>query len=95
MSGVWSQRRGSGPLVVDIDSTLVEVHSPNKAGAAPYFKGGYGGGFNRSSQHFVMEVWRRPVEWWVLGLASVSVAGCELGCGDGIALGVEGGHGVL
>ncbi len=23
------------------------------------------------------------------------VAGCELGCGDGIALGAEGGHGVL
>ena len=41
---VWSQRRGSGPLVVDIDSTLVEVHSPNKAGAAPHFKGGYGFG---------------------------------------------------
>ncbi|WP_423921859.1 IS1380 family transposase [Candidatus Poriferisodalis sp.] len=39
---VWSQRRGSGPLVVDIDSTLVEVHSPNKAGAAAHFKGGYG-----------------------------------------------------
>ena len=29
------------------------------------------------------------------GLASVSVAGCELGCGDGVAFGVEGGRGVL
>ena len=30
------------PLVLDIDSTLVEVHSQNKAGAAPHYKGGYG-----------------------------------------------------
>ncbi len=40
----WSKRRGSGPLVVDIDSTLVEVHSENKQGAAPHCKGGYGFG---------------------------------------------------
>ncbi len=40
----WSKRRGSGPLVVDIDSTLVEVHSENKQGAAPHYKGGYGFG---------------------------------------------------
>ncbi len=38
----WSKRRGSGPLVLDIDSTLVEVHSENKQGAAPHYKGGYG-----------------------------------------------------
>ena len=34
--------RASGLLVVDIDSTLVEIHSENKDGAAPHFKGGYG-----------------------------------------------------
>ena len=39
---VWSQAPAAGPLVVDIDSTLVEVHSENKAGAAPHFKGGFG-----------------------------------------------------
>ena len=39
---VWSQAPAAGPLVVDIDSTLVEVHSENKQGAAPHFKGGYG-----------------------------------------------------
>ena len=38
----WSKRRGSGPLVLDIDSTLVEVHSENKQGAAPHYKGGFG-----------------------------------------------------
>ena len=38
----WSKRRGSGPLVVDIDSTLVEVHSENKQVAAPHYKGGFG-----------------------------------------------------
>ena len=40
----WSKRRAGGPLVVDIDSTLVEVHSENKQGAAPHYKGGYGFG---------------------------------------------------
>ena len=38
---VWPQM-SAGPLVVDIDSTLVEVHSQTKAGAAPHFKGGFG-----------------------------------------------------
>ncbi len=38
---VWPQM-SAGPLVVDIDSTLVEVHSETKAGAAPHFKGGLG-----------------------------------------------------
>lgn len=37
---LWADR--SGPLVVDVDSTLVEVHSENKQGAAPNYKGGYG-----------------------------------------------------
>ena len=42
---VWERRGGvSGPaaVVLDIDSTLVEVHSENKAGAAAHFKGGFG-----------------------------------------------------
>ncbi len=42
----WSGRVADRerPLVLDIDSTLVEVHSQNKAGAAPHYKGGYGFG---------------------------------------------------
>ncbi|WP_423919236.1 IS1380 family transposase [Candidatus Poriferisodalis sp.] len=39
---LWADRGRSRPLVVDIDSTLVEVHSENKQGAAPNYKGGYG-----------------------------------------------------
>ena len=39
---LWADHDRSGPLVVDIDSTLVEVHSENKAGAAPHYKGGFG-----------------------------------------------------
>ena len=42
---VW-ERTGAAvsaePVVLDIDSTLVEVHSENKAGAAAHFKGGFG-----------------------------------------------------
>lgn len=44
-SVVWQRRgvsRGGGPVVLDIDSTLVEVHSENKNGAAAHFKGGFG-----------------------------------------------------
>ena len=37
----------------------------------------------------------RPVEWWALGLSLGVSCRRELGCGDGIALGAEGGHGVL
>ena len=40
--GVWAGTDRSGPLAIDVDSTLVEVHSENKAGAAPHYKGGYG-----------------------------------------------------
>ena len=44
-SDVW-ERRGEAskcdPVVLDIDSTLVEVHSENKAQAAAHFKGGFG-----------------------------------------------------
>ena len=43
---VWRARDGDavspGPLVLDIDSTLVEVHTETKQGAAPDFKGGFG-----------------------------------------------------
>ena len=40
----WSQQcvDPARPLVLDIDSTLVEVHSENKQGAAPHYKRGYG-----------------------------------------------------
>ena len=42
----WSRRRvdPGRPLVLDIDSTLVEIHSQNKHGAAPHYKRGYGFG---------------------------------------------------
>ena len=33
---------GTGPVVLDIDSTLVDIHSENKAGTAPNYKGGFG-----------------------------------------------------
>jgi hypothetical protein len=33
---------GKAPVVLDIDATLVTVHSENKEGAAPNYKGGYG-----------------------------------------------------
>ncbi len=39
---LWAGAERGEPLVVDIDSTLVEVHSENKQGAAPNYKGGYG-----------------------------------------------------
>ena len=32
----------AAPVVLDIDATLVEVHSEHKEGAAAHFKGGYG-----------------------------------------------------
>ena len=33
---------GDGPVVLDVDATLVEIHSENKDGTAPHFKGGFG-----------------------------------------------------
>ena len=42
---VWSQceaATGPGPVLLDIDSSLVEIHSENKQQAAPTFKGGFG-----------------------------------------------------
>ena len=42
---VWERRgdtAGSAGVVLDMYSTLVEVHSENKAGAAAHFKAGFG-----------------------------------------------------
>jgi hypothetical protein len=42
---VWSRTAaatGTGPVILDIDASLIEVHSENKAHAEPTFKGGYG-----------------------------------------------------
>jgi hypothetical protein len=33
---------GSAPVVLDVDSSLVEVHSENKEGTGPTYKGGFG-----------------------------------------------------
>jgi hypothetical protein len=42
---VWSEAgllKGEDPVVLDVDASLVEIHSENKEGAAPNYKGGYG-----------------------------------------------------
>jgi Transposase DDE domain group 1 len=42
---VWARSSvttGDAPVVLDIDATLVEVHSENKDGTAPTYTGGYG-----------------------------------------------------
>jgi Transposase DDE domain group 1 len=44
-SKVWrrsSATTGSDPVLLDIDASLVEIHSEHKMSAAPTFKGGYG-----------------------------------------------------
>lgn len=44
-SQVWrrsSATTGSDPVLLDIDASLVEIHSENKEQAEPTFKGGYG-----------------------------------------------------
>jgi hypothetical protein len=45
-SDVWGRipglSHGDIPVILDIDASLVEIHSENKDGAAPNFKGGYG-----------------------------------------------------
>ena len=33
---------GTNPVTLDLDASLVEIHSENKEGAAPHFKGGFG-----------------------------------------------------
>lgn len=42
---VWSRAAvttGTDPIVLDIDASLVEIHSENKAGTAPTYKRGFG-----------------------------------------------------
>lgn len=42
---VWarsSATTGTDPVVLDIDASLVEIHSENKEGSAPHFKRGFG-----------------------------------------------------
>jgi hypothetical protein len=42
---VWSrssETTGNGEVVLDIDASLHEIHSENKAGTAAHFKGGFG-----------------------------------------------------
>lgn len=44
---VWARSavtNTAGPVVLDIDATLVEVHSENKEGTGPTYKGGFGFG---------------------------------------------------
>ena len=44
-AGVWrrsSVTNNDGPVVLDIDATLVEIHSENKVGTAPTYKRGFG-----------------------------------------------------
>ena len=45
-SDVWDRipglARGDEPVIVDLDASLVEIHSENKDGAGPHFKKGYG-----------------------------------------------------
>jgi hypothetical protein len=43
--GLWRRSAatsGCAPVVLDIDSSLVEVHSENKEGTGPTYKGGFG-----------------------------------------------------
>jgi hypothetical protein len=41
-AAVWARRRRRGPVMLDVDASLVEIHSENKQGAASHYKGGYG-----------------------------------------------------
>jgi len=44
-SEVWrrtSATDGDGSVILDVDATLVEIHSENKDGTAPHFRGGFG-----------------------------------------------------
>ena len=44
-SQVWTRSAsttGTGPMILDLDASLVEIHSENKEGTAPHFKGGFG-----------------------------------------------------
>ena len=49
---------GDDPVILDIDASLVEIHSENKDGTAPNFKGGFG--FHpmfRACQVFCVRLW--------------------------------------
>lgn len=41
---VWGRlpALGEGPVILDVDASLVEIHSENKEGTAPSYKGGFG-----------------------------------------------------
>ncbi len=39
---VWARVDTGGPVVLDIDASLVEIHSENKDGTGPTYKGGFG-----------------------------------------------------
>lgn len=44
-SQVWARSAsttGTAPVVLDLDASLVEIHSENKQDTAPHFKGGFG-----------------------------------------------------
>lgn len=41
-AAVWARRRRCGPVMLDVDASLVEIHSEHKQGAASHYKGGYG-----------------------------------------------------
>jgi hypothetical protein len=41
-AAAWKRRRRRDPLLLDVDASLVEIHSENKEHAAAHFKGGYG-----------------------------------------------------
>ena len=41
-SGVWARLDTGGPVVLDIDASLVEIHSERKEGTAATYKGGFG-----------------------------------------------------
>jgi hypothetical protein len=41
-AAVWARRRRRGPVMLDVDASLVEIHSENKQQAASHYKGGYG-----------------------------------------------------
>ena len=41
-AAVWQQRGRRGPVMLDVDASLVEIHSEHKQGAASHYKGGFG-----------------------------------------------------
>lgn len=41
-AAVWTRRRRRGPVLLDVDASLVEIHSEHKQGTASHYKGGFG-----------------------------------------------------